>query len=147
MISHHDFGELRLSQFVPKSEIVELTNWQFMERTWVGEAIGFSEWLRPQSSPNLLRSLALDLAVFPESTSKAVFSRLGLPLRRGMSIEQITASLGEPVAMRKFVADRTSHDFYLERSEAYNISCTVLSSAGLIYVVISVPFLAQRRGA
>jgi hypothetical protein len=147
MISHHDFGALRLSQFAPTSEIVALINWQFMERTWVGEAIGFSEWLRPQSSPNLLQCLALDLAVLSESTSKAVFSRLGLPLRPGMSIEQITASLGEPVAMHKFIADRTTHEFYLERSEAYNISCTVLSSTGLTYVVVSVPFVAQRHGA
>ena len=147
MISHHDFGELRLSQFAPTSEIVALANWQFMERTWVGEAIGFSEWLRPQSSPNLLQSLALDLAVLPESISTAVFSRLGLPLRRGMSIEQITASLGEPVATQRFVADRASHEFYLEHSEAYNISCTVLSAMGLTYVVVSVPSIAQKHGA
>ena len=147
MISHHDFGELRLSQFAPTSEIRALANWQFMERTWVGEAIGFSEWLRPQSSPNLLQSLAIDLAVLPESISTAVFLRLGLPLRRGMSVEQITASLGQPVATQEFVADRASHEFYVERSEAYNVSCTVLSDAGLTYVVVSIPFVAQRHGA
>jgi hypothetical protein len=147
LISHHEFGELRLSQFASPSEIVTLANWRFMERTWVGEAIGFSEWLRPQSSPNLLQSLALDLAGLPESTSNAIFLRLGLPLRRGMSVEQITALLGEPAATHKFMADRVSHEFYLEHSEAYNISCTFLSGAGLTYVVVSVPFVAKRHGA
>ena len=147
MISHHDFGALRLSQFAPASEIVALASWKFMERTWVGEAIGFSEWLRPQSSPNLLQSLALDLAMLPESTSNAVFLRLGLPLRRGMSVEQIAASLGEPVATQEFVADRASHEFHLERMEPYNVSCTILSGAGLTYVVVSIPFVAQRHGA
>ena len=118
-----------------------------MERTWVGEAVGFSEWLRPARSPDLLQSLALDLAVLPEPTSSAVLSRLGLSLHRGMSVEQISRVLGEPVATQSFVADRTNYEFFWQGAEAYNVSCTVRVHEGLVYVIVSVPSVGKERGA
>jgi hypothetical protein len=38
MISHAQFGELRLAQFRTDEEIED---WEYMDRNWVGEAIGF----------------------------------------------------------------------------------------------------------
>lgn len=117
-----------------------------MGRSWVGEAIGFSEWLRPNNSSDVLQSLALDLAVLPESVSSAVLSYLGLPLHRSMLIEQIAAVLGEPVAVQSFVAGRTSYEFCWGGIESYNVSCTVLAHGGLTHVVVSVPSTGQAHG-
>ncbi|WP_143154167.1 hypothetical protein [Rhodanobacter sp. OK091] len=144
MIPHKEFGELRLSQFSPASQIVALTNWEFMGRTWVGEAIGFTGWLRPQKHPGLLQSLALDLGALHKAIYSAVFRRVGLPLQRGMAIEQITTVLGEPVETHRFVADRTTYEFFWLGVEPYNVSCTVLAQGGLTYVVVSVPFRKRR---
>ena len=62
MISHAQFGKLRLARFCPDAAIVELDEWEFMDQVWVGESIGFSEWLRLKSEPETLRSLANDFS-------------------------------------------------------------------------------------
>src|SRR3954447_21497271 len=51
MIPHTKFGQLRLKQFLPDADIAELEDWEYEERVWVGEAVGFSEWLRPVEDP------------------------------------------------------------------------------------------------
>ena len=41
-----------------------------MDQMWVGEAVGFSEWLRLRDKPETLRSLAIDFAEFPEQVPR-----------------------------------------------------------------------------
>jgi hypothetical protein len=72
MISHARFGALRLAQFLPDAEIAELENWEFMYHVWLGEAVGFSEWLRLENDPGVLRSLAIDFTDFPEHAAAEV---------------------------------------------------------------------------
>jgi hypothetical protein len=62
MISHDRFGALRLAHFLPDAQIAELRDWEFMEHLWSGEAIGFSEWLRLENEPDVLRSLAYEVS-------------------------------------------------------------------------------------
>ena len=59
MISHSHFGRLRLADFRPEEGVAALENWEFMDQMWVGEAVGFSEWLRLEDEPDTLRSLAI----------------------------------------------------------------------------------------
>jgi len=54
MITHSDFKKLRLNQFFSDLEPTKLENWEFMGNIWVGEAIGFSEWLCLEQTPNEL---------------------------------------------------------------------------------------------
>lgn len=139
MIPHSDFSKLRLSDFVPPSEIVSLSDWEFDDRLWIGEAVGFTEWLRLQSSPHALGSMALDLSALPERVVEQCLGRMGLPLRSGMTLTEITGHLGQPAGHHQFVADRATYEFCVGSTDQYDISCTVLAEGGLIYLVIQVP--------
>jgi hypothetical protein len=79
LISFKKFGNLRLSDFVSNKKIEQLTDWEFEEELWVGEALGFSEWLCKTAKPKLLRSLSIDFDNFPAAAAKSVLGTIGLP--------------------------------------------------------------------
>ena len=139
MLTHKEFEKLRLSQFVHPSEIVELADWEFLDREWIGEAIGFTEWLRPQSSPHQLGSIALDLEALPAEVIETCLSCIGLPLRRHMTFAQIVSLFGEPLRTLSFVVDRDTYEFRIGVPDVYDLSCTVLGDGGLSYLVVTVP--------
>ena len=89
MIPYSEFASLRLSQFRPDTEITPLEDWEYEDRTWVGEAIGFSEWLRPADSPEVLGSLAIDFDEFPAPAAERVLQAIGLSVRPGMTIDEL----------------------------------------------------------
>ena len=122
---------MRLRDFA--ADVDDLDDWEFMGRMWVGEAIGFSEWLRPDDDPTRLGSLALALRDLPPELSECVLGHLQLPLSRGMHLAQIRGQLGDPVGTQRFVSDRCTFDF---KMDGYSISCTVHDADGLIYVVV-----------
>lgn len=136
MISHSQFGKLRLAQFRPDADIRELAGWEFMDELWVGEAVGFSEWLRLESDPAILRSLALDFSEFPADAAAAILRAIDLPVRAGMSAPELRTLLGEPVEEHRFVADRVTYEFVGPGSPIYSVSCTVLNDGGLSYLVV-----------
>jgi hypothetical protein len=141
MISHAHFSDLRLAQVRPDAKIDELAGWEFMDATWVvgGEAVGFSEWLRLESDPEVLRSLALDFAEFPEAATSAVLQAIELPVRRGMSAEELLARFGKPTEEHRFVADRVSYGFAVPGLPRYNVSCTVLKRGLLTHLAVMRP--------
>jgi hypothetical protein len=147
MLSYAAFAALRLSQFAPPDEIVPLDNWEFLDQIWVGEAIGFSEWLRPRNNSNALESLALDLSELPASVSGAVLAKLGLPLKAGMRLHTIAAMLGEPTGTANFVDDRTTYEFRCGEPESYDVSCTVHDTVGLLHIAVTVPSSGVGRDA
>ena len=134
MIEHKSFKKLRLHRFA--SDVVELQGWEFMGREWIGEAIGFSEWLRPSDDPDSLGSLAIDLRDLPLEISSAMLSALGLQLRSGMTLEEVRNVLGEPVLVETFVESRKSYEFVVGAVERYSVSCTILNDGGLCYLVV-----------
>ena len=139
MISHAAFGRLRLAQFLPDAEIAELDNWEFMDHFWVGEAVGFSEWLRLKKKPETLRSLAIDFTEFPASVAAAVLRKVDLGVRAGMEVDVLTELLGEPVKEHCFAKDRVSYEFVVAGPYKYHVSCTILNKGGLTYLVVMVP--------
>ena len=143
MISHARFGKLRIAQFRPDAEIAELDNWEFMDHIWVGEAVGFSEWLRLKKEPETLRSLAIDFSEFPEPAE--VLRTIGLSVRGGMKLNELRDLLGEPVKEQRFVKDRVSYEFVVPGPPKYDVSCTVLNKGGLTYLVVMAP-LPKGRG-
>lgn len=138
MISHAQFSALRLAQFLPDAEIVELKNWEFMDQLWVGEAVGFSEWLRLESEPDELRSLAIDFNEFPAHATAAVLQMIGLPVQGGMTLAGLRELLGDPVNEHRFAKarDRVTYWFVLPGPSRYDLSCTVLNDGGLTYLVV-----------
>ncbi len=138
MIGKTAFAGLRMSQFVA-GDIVALEGWEFEEKTWVGEAIEFSEWLRPNDDRDRLGALSLDLATFP--ATDAVLKVLQLPLKRGQSMSDVQGILGIPMSTTDWAPDRVSADFKYPDSDPYWISCTFTDSDGLIYLTITLPEL------
>jgi len=137
MLTHEEFHRLRLSQFVERTRITQLSGWEFLGREWIGEAVGFTEWLRPLSSPERLGSIALDLEELPPEVVEACLSRIGLPLHRHMTLPQLVALFGEPLRVLAFVEDRATYEFRVADPDPYDVSCTVLADGGLGYLVIT----------
>ncbi|HET9396399.1 MAG TPA: hypothetical protein VFO36_10110 [Nitrospiraceae bacterium] len=137
MLTHDEFGELRLADFAPRERIRALADWEFLGRMWVGEAIGFSEWLRPHDRQNVLESLALDMEDLSEQVVDQVLSRLRLPLRRGMTRSELVRLLGRPVETHVFADDRKTFEFRHGEPDRYLVSCTVLNDGGLTYVAVT----------
>ena len=139
MISHDEFARLRLASFLPGVELAELTDWEFEERTWVGEALGRSEWLRLEGEPDRLGSMAIDFATFPASAATEALRTIDLPLRPGMAAPEVRAVLGEPIKEYRFADDRVSYEFLTPGPSPYAVSCTILHEGGLRYLVVMRP--------
>jgi hypothetical protein len=149
MISHEQFGRLRLAQFLPDTELTGLEDWEYDDRMWVGEALGFSEWLRPVEEPEVLRSLAINFPRFPASAVSRVLAAIDLPIRVGMNIDELRSLLGEPAETHRFADDRVSYEFRTAGPQPYKVSCTVLNEGGLSYLVVMAerPKKKRRRPA
>jgi len=143
MISYKEFGFLRLAAFLPEAELAELDDWEFEDEVWVGEALGFSEWLRLKSDPDVLRSLAIDFAEFPADAARFVLQELELPIQPGMSLVELDQILGPRVAKQQYLSDRISCDYLTPEPNRYRISCTVLNDGGLTYLVVMAPPIAD----
>lgn len=131
MIPHARFAAPRLAPFRPDAEVVELEDWEYEDRYWVGEAVGFSEWLRPEGEPDAMGSLTLDFAEFPGDAASRVLEAIELPVRPGMTLDELKAVLGEPRQTFRFVAGKATHEFLADGPEPYQISCTVKEQGGL----------------
>ena len=140
MIAYSDFSRLRLTDFVRDAdEVADLSDWEFMEHLWVGEAFGLTEWLRLAEEPDVLRSLSLDLPTLPDSTAGKVLDALDLPLHYGMTLSELVRHLGEPTDVLRFGRDRTTYEFRVGDCDVYDLSCTVHHRDGLIYLVVMAP--------
>lgn len=139
MIPYADYGRLRLASFLPDADLAQLERWEFQNHVWAGEALGFSEWLRLEDDPDVLRSLAIDFSEFPAYAAEAVLQTIQLPVRAGMPLQDLDRLLGPRVAEHCFVADRVSCDYFTPEPHRYRVSCTVLNDGGLSYLVVMVP--------
>ncbi len=95
LIAYAEFARLRLAQFYQDaSELVPLENWEFMGGVWVGEADGFTEFLRPEDRLDELGSIEIDLSAIAEDIGNAILDKIHLPVRRGIDFEQVLQRLG-----------------------------------------------------
>ncbi|SRR6266566_4546383 len=139
LISHPEFGRLRLADFASSGfDIAELEGWEYEEDEWVGEAIGFSEWLRLAEDPQVLRSLALELDELPLQVVQAVLTRLNLPLHRGMSAEAADALFGKPLSVSEY-GERHTRSYGVGTKYPYTVSCTFKARDGLTYLTVKTP--------
>ncbi|KXK63401.1 hypothetical protein AWW66_03545 [Micromonospora rosaria] len=135
-ISHDAFGRLRLAHFVAAEDLEQLRGWEYLDRCWVGEASGFTQWLCLKSDPEVTRSVAIDLVALPEPTLQNMIDTLRLPLRAGLDQQQITTIFGEPIKRQRFVRDRVTLVFRIGPTDPYELGCTVHQEQGLIYFTI-----------
>jgi hypothetical protein len=103
---------------------------------WLGEAIGFTEFLRHTARPRELGSMSVHLSDLPGGVSTAMFTALRLPLTKGMSATEVQAMLGSPKKVHSFVPESRTYEFSVNAEDPYYVSCTVDEGAGLTYVVV-----------
>ncbi|MEH1100406.1 hypothetical protein [Micromonospora sp. CPCC 205561] len=135
-IPHDAFGRLRLADFLSAEHPAHLRGWEYLDRRWVGEAFGFTEWLRLESEPDVTRSVAIDLVALPEATVRKMLAALRLPLRAGLGRQELVAVLGEPTRTERFVPDRVTLVFGTGSTDPYEVGCTVHQEQGLIYLTV-----------
>lgn len=136
LVPYAEFGSLRLAHFVDLDRLVDLEGWEYLDHIWVGEAVGFSEWLRLASAPEVLGSLAVDLVELPPSAVGQILGKLRLPLRAGMTIHEVSAVLGEPRASLMFTPDRETFEYLVGAEDRYTLSCTINHEGGLVYLTV-----------
>jgi hypothetical protein len=142
LLAYAEFAKLRLAQFLRRdpvllSEVASRQGWEFMGGTWIGEGLGFTEFLRLERMPHELGCVSVDLASLPNAIGEAILNRLGLPLRHGMVGTEVDAQMGAPERQHAFVADRESFDYTVGRAWPYHVGCTVHDRDGLIYLVMA----------
>ena len=131
-LRYSEFEQLRLSYYFTDG-LKKLKNWEYLDRYWTGEALGFTEFLLFSDRPDALGVCSLDLDNLPEVVSGSIFQKLQLPLRRGMKFGELKSVLGEASDHNKFVPDREDYTFNIGTKYTYTIECTVHTSRGLIY--------------
>jgi hypothetical protein len=137
LISYNDFGRLRAAQFLPAgTPIYQEDSYEWMGGFWINEGIyGFTSVSRHEDLPNETGGLEID---FRDSRTPilAMLNAIHLPLRPGMTLQEIQSFLGEPEHMDVFLADRKSYDFTVGERFLYYLSATVHETDGLIHVVV-----------
>jgi hypothetical protein len=129
---------MRLSRFLTKKAIRRLDRWEFMDRIWVGEAVGFTEWLRLHDDTEVLRSISLDLVSLGEAVTEPVLDQLGCALRQGLTRPAVEKMLGKPDLIEAFrtATDRETLVYRPRRGGDYRLHCTIQKAAGLTYLVV-----------
>src|SRR5262245_2159450 len=137
LISFEQFGKLRLKQFAqPEAEVVESAGYEWMGGFRINEGIGFTSMCRHEDTPEETGGLEVHFSELPESAVSAIFDAIQLPLRRGMSFEEVRSVLGEPQKTHVFVADRKTYDFTVGSQQRYYVSATLHDADGLTYVAV-----------
>ena len=141
LIAYPQFAKLQLRPFLLQEPDLEpgvrlLEDWEFMGGLWLGEAIGFTEFLRHTACPRELGSMSVHLSDLPGGISNAIFAALRLPLTRGMSGTEVQAILGPPEKVHSFVPESRTYEFSVDAEDPYYVSCTIDEGEGLTYVVV-----------
>jgi len=137
MISFDDFWRLRLTDFlIGEMKATQVHNWEYLDHHWVGETIGFTEWLRLESDPDNLRFLSLDLAELPTKVANSVFAKIGIPSLKGMSEKYLTDVLGKPAGHLSLNGNKKTHYFLIGEGNQYEVGCTIDKKDGLVYFTI-----------
>lgn len=140
LITHEEFGRLRLRDFVDDpGQIAVLEDWEYMDDLWIGEAVGFTEFLRLDEEPGTLKALSIHFETLAPEVSGRLAAALGLPLRGGMDAAALLAALGDPAETLACGADRRSYRFHCGKGDVYDVFCTVEDEAGLTSAAVMAP--------
>jgi hypothetical protein len=140
LIPYNEFARLRMKQFAPAgTEVYETDScsWEWMGGLWLNEGIcGFTSLSRHEDCPDETGGLEVGFRDLSPSGVLAIFDAIHLPLRPGMTLEEVKSILGEPEQTHVFVADRKSHDFTVGSQYPYHVSATIQASDGLVHVTV-----------
>ncbi len=144
-ISYEQFGKLRLRHFVPDPDAIsETADWEWEGSLWFNEGIGFTSFSRHAHAPAETGGLEVCFSELPPSFAERLLRSIGLPLRPGMSRDEVLFAFGEPTATHEFAPDRRTYDFAVGSTQPYVVGCTIQDTSGLVHVCVIRPDLIAR---
>src|SRR6185503_1835736 len=101
MISYEDFGRLRFLDFFPQNDSY-VKDTVGGSRCGIGfacvEGYAFTYFAQPITYPSETAEIALDFTDdCPEREGNEILYRIGLRIRKGMSLEEVVALVGNPM--------------------------------------------------
>lgn len=135
------FGKLRLRRWIKSDEFLE------DENTWyrlIGENIRGMGFTRSMDHPDETFTINIDLFDFIEDLRFEVLEIIGLPLKPGMTPDQVKSLLGEPESSDRSRRLHSSWcEFKSDLPEQYLIACSFKDDQGLWSVTVTrldIPF-------
>lgn len=127
--SYSVFGQLRLRKWIKDDEFLEDEDNFYRV---IHENIRGMTFVRSMDNPDETFQIYIDLFDFIEDLRFEVLGIIGLPLKPGMSPDEVKALLGEPESSDRSRRRHTSsYDFKTTSPEPYAISCHFEDERGL----------------
>jgi hypothetical protein len=128
---------MRLGSFAPPgTEIVEQTDFEWMQGLWLHEGIGFTWFGQLMEQPDETAGLEVLFEELDGASIDRMLKFMHLPITPGMQFEQLRDLLGWPVTTNVFTSDRKTYNFRVGAGDQYQVGCTVHVEQGLIHVSI-----------
>jgi hypothetical protein len=137
LIPYSQFAKLRLKQFVESDvEVTEGDGWEWMGGLWFGEGISSSTYFaRLKDTPDETGGLEIDFTELPESSAQSILDTINLPLKSGMTFDEVRSALGVPEKTTS-LAGWKNNDFTLGEKHPYFVSATVDHAKGLTNLTV-----------
>ncbi len=132
MILKRFFSDMRMSHYVPQTDIKSLKNWEFLGREWIGEAVGFSEWLYSPDAPSMLEIMGIDISAFPGVESLLLKLEIVFPALNKVGVGIL---LGSPSASKVWPSGRQTLLYWHPDREPYAIECA-FDGEDLVFITI-----------
>jgi len=138
MISYEDFGKLRFLDFFPQNSGYAKDT-VGGSRCAIGfacvEGYAFTYFSQPMSNPSETAEIALDFTDdCPEREGNEVLCRIGLGIRKGLSLEEVIALIGNPM-------ESDTHPlwprFLIGGEWRYYVSCEFTTESGLASLIVA----------
>jgi hypothetical protein len=138
LISYEEFGKFDIRPFAKNDVgVVEQNGVEWRGGIWTSESVGACTCIcRHESMPDVVGGLEIDFSDLSETDTLTFFNALRLPLRPGMSLQEVQAVLGEPKERVDFIEDRRGYGFYVGSHNPYEVGCIIRDSVGLVYVSV-----------
>jgi hypothetical protein len=137
LIPYPEFARLRMNHLAPGRQIFESDDWEWMGGLWKNEGIRTCTSVSyHEDMPDEAGGLEVDFRDLPGADVLAIFAAIHLPLRPGMTLQEVCAVLGEPEETHMLVHDRKTYDFTVGSCFPYYVSTSVHQADGLVYVAV-----------
>ena len=138
LIPYEEFARFNIRPFAQSGRgVVQQADYEWMGGLWANESVGACTGVcRHESAPDEVGGLEIDFRDLPEKDTLAIFDALHLPLRPGMTLQEVQAVLGEPQERVDYIEDRRGYGFEVGSQYPYEVRCIIRDSVGLVYVSV-----------
>lgn len=138
IIDYERFGRFDVRPFAQAGRgVIQQGDYEWRGGIWTNEWIGACTGVsRHESMPDEVGGLEIDFRELPERDVMAIFDAIQLPLKPGMTLQEVKVVLGEPFESVDFIEDRKGYGFNVGSRFAYEVGCIIRDSIGLTYVSV-----------